>query len=277
MFDDPSRVHDGHRIGDSRDEPEIMRDQDHGHPEFVARFHEQLEDLRLDGHIERGRRLIRNEEPRLSDESHRDHDPLTHPPGKLVGVLTKPPVGGRDPDEGEHVGRLPQGASALHPTMDAQDLGDLIANGMQGIEGRHRILEDNTDPTASDARQIGLSHREQVLSLEGRGASRSVAEATGVEPQERHHRQRLARAALPDKADGLPRENLIADATYDRLIPSRRDDVDRQSGHIEQWLGGSASQCRCGLARGIEGHEATVVLEHVCGKIFQQGCNLNEC
>ena len=45
---------------------------------------DQLEDLRLDGNVERGRRLVGDEDGRAVHEGHRDHRALAHAAGELV-------------------------------------------------------------------------------------------------------------------------------------------------------------------------------------------------
>ena len=47
---------------------------------------EQLEHLNLDRHVERGRRLVAEDQLRLAGQGDRDHDPLAHAAGELVRV-----------------------------------------------------------------------------------------------------------------------------------------------------------------------------------------------
>ena len=47
---------------------------------------DQIEHLGLDGGVERGRRLVEDQQRRLGGERHRDHDPLQHPARELVGI-----------------------------------------------------------------------------------------------------------------------------------------------------------------------------------------------
>ena len=57
---------------------------------FSRRSARMREDLRLDDHVERGRRLVGDEQLRTQDERERDHDPLAHAAGELVRVLAEP-------------------------------------------------------------------------------------------------------------------------------------------------------------------------------------------
>ena len=49
----------------------------------------QLKNLRLNGNIKRGRRFIRNQNLRFTDERHGDHDPLPHPAAELMRIRSK--------------------------------------------------------------------------------------------------------------------------------------------------------------------------------------------
>ena len=57
-LDDLAGVHDRDAVGDLVDDSEVVGDQDHAHPELVAQAGEQVEDLGLDRDVERGRRLV---------------------------------------------------------------------------------------------------------------------------------------------------------------------------------------------------------------------------
>ncbi len=52
-------------------------------------FH-QLENLRLDRHIERSGRLVGDQHLRVAAHRHRDHRTLTHTARKLVRILVDP-------------------------------------------------------------------------------------------------------------------------------------------------------------------------------------------
>ena len=56
------------------------------HAELALQLREQLQDLRLDRDVERGRRLVGDEQLRLAGERHRDHHALAHAARELVRV-----------------------------------------------------------------------------------------------------------------------------------------------------------------------------------------------
>ena len=77
-FDEASGVHDSDAIGYVRNDSQIVRDEEHGESELVAQLVEQIENLLLDGDIERGGRLVGNEELRAVDDGHGNHHALPH-------------------------------------------------------------------------------------------------------------------------------------------------------------------------------------------------------
>ena len=58
-------------------------------PKLRLQVGEDAQDLRLHDHVERRRRLVRDEELRPQDERERDHDPLAHAARELVRVLAE--------------------------------------------------------------------------------------------------------------------------------------------------------------------------------------------
>ena len=78
-------------------------------PNFCLQLAQQLEDLRLDRDVERGRRLVGDDERGVHHERHRDHDALAHAAGELVRILVRALRGRRDADGLEHLdGALPR-------------------------------------------------------------------------------------------------------------------------------------------------------------------------
>ena len=71
-------------VGDRRHHAEVVRDQDHGEPALSSQPVEQAQDAGLHGHVERGRRLVGDQELRSAGEGDRDRDPLPHAAGELV-------------------------------------------------------------------------------------------------------------------------------------------------------------------------------------------------
>jgi hypothetical protein len=62
-------------------------DEDHGETQLLLELGDQLQDLRLDGDVERGGRFVGDEQLRLARERHRDQHALAHAARHLVRVL----------------------------------------------------------------------------------------------------------------------------------------------------------------------------------------------
>ena len=74
-------------------------------PVRLAQVAHQAEDLSLDGDIERGGRLVGDQDRGVARQRHGDHDPLAHAARHLVGVLVEPLLGIGNADQFEHLER----------------------------------------------------------------------------------------------------------------------------------------------------------------------------
>ena len=96
LLDDPAAVHDDDVVGELGDDAEVVRDHDDRHVELLLQLVHQAQDLRLRRHVERGRRLVGDQELRVVDQRHRDHHALPHAARELVRIVVDALVGARD-------------------------------------------------------------------------------------------------------------------------------------------------------------------------------------
>ena len=80
------------------DHAEIVRDQQHAHAQIALQVGEQLEDLRLNGHVERGGRLVGDQQLGLAGERDGDHHALAHAARQLVRIGVDALSGRRNAD-----------------------------------------------------------------------------------------------------------------------------------------------------------------------------------
>ena len=78
LLHDLPGVHHGHPITHLGDDAEVVGDEDDRGPGLVAQVAHEVEDLRLDRDVERGRRLVGDQEFGFARERHRDHHALGH-------------------------------------------------------------------------------------------------------------------------------------------------------------------------------------------------------
>ncbi|OAH10685.1 hypothetical protein STSP_60070 [Streptomyces jeddahensis] len=96
LFHGPSRVHHEDPVGDVRHHPQIMGDEHDGGAEAFPQGLQDLEDARLDGDVEGGRRLVGDEHGRVAGDADGDHYALPHAAAELVRVLVDALPGRRD-------------------------------------------------------------------------------------------------------------------------------------------------------------------------------------
>ena len=77
------------------------------HAVVAALPHQKIENLRLDGDVERGGRLIRDQELWPAGKRHCDHDALAHAPRELVGIGVRPARGIGNADFGQKLDDAP--------------------------------------------------------------------------------------------------------------------------------------------------------------------------
>ena len=143
LLDDPARVHHGDVVGATGDDAEVVGDQHHRHESLALLLLQQIEDLRLHRDVERGRRLVGEQQLRAAREGNRDHDALAHATRELMRVLTHAARGFGNADGSQQRDRGLVGVVLRHVEMDPQRFRDLLADPHHGVERRHRVLEDH--------------------------------------------------------------------------------------------------------------------------------------
>ena len=159
-LDDLAEVHHGHAVGDVADDREVVGDEQVGQPEVVLEALEQVDDLRLDRHVEGADRLVADDQVGLHGERPGDPDPLPLAAAELVRVALD--EGRIQAHELEQL-RDPRGPRPAGGEMvDAQRLGEDLAHGLARIEAGVRVLEDHLE-LAPPAPQLLAAERQQVL------------------------------------------------------------------------------------------------------------------
>ena len=88
-FHDAASLHDGDAGGELRDHGEAVRNQQVRERKFALQILQQLEDLRADGNVEGGDRLVGHDQARAPHQGARDADALPLAAGKLVRVAAE--------------------------------------------------------------------------------------------------------------------------------------------------------------------------------------------
>ena len=114
------------------------------------------EDLRLHGDVERGGRLVGDQQVGLVGERHGDHDALALAAGQLVRIAAEPGLRIGNADLGQQFEDARARRRAGDAAVQQQNLADLLLDGVQRIERRHRLLEDDGDVVAAHLAHLVL-------------------------------------------------------------------------------------------------------------------------
>ena len=227
--------------------PEVVGDEHDRHLVLLAERLHELQDLRLDRDVERGRGLVGDEQLGVGRQRHRDHHALAHAARQLVRIGASPAASRRRCRPGR-ASRWPgprppswrPSCGAAPPRRSGRRT---VKTGFSDVIGSWKIIEI---AVAADVAHLLVGELEQVAAVEqdlaGDGASRPLDEA--------HHRQRgdaLAAARFADHAERLAVPDLEADAVdgLDRAVLG--EEVRLEALDLERFSDAA------GLARSVQG------------------------
>ena len=176
-----------------------MGDHDDGHAQLVAQVVHQLQDLRLDRHVQRGGRLVGDQQLRLAGQRNGDHDALAHTAGQLVRVLLQAAVRLVDADQLQQLPSAGPGFLLGLFGVQQDDLDDLVADGVHRVQARHGVLEDDGDLVAANFAELLLGHFVDLVAVEPHRAADQTS-GVGGQAHDGVGRDRLAGAGLADDA-----------------------------------------------------------------------------
>jgi hypothetical protein len=164
-------------------------------PNCDCKIAQEVDDLRLDRHVERRHGLVAHDEARLDGERARDAHALALAAGEFVRIAAR--VLRREPDEAQDLGDSLAAASFGEP-VQRERLVERLRDGHARIERRERILEDHGQRAAHFPQRI-LVERREVASLESarcptsaRGAQHEASRRRLPAPRFADERKRLA-------------------------------------------------------------------------------------
>ena len=120
--------------------------------------------------------------------------------------------------------------------MPPHRLGDLLADGVERIERRHRLLENHRDQRAAQLRHLALALGADVTLANDHLAFDHRA-LPWQQPQERAHHHRLARAGLPDHAQHLAALEIERDAVHGAHGGLAADELHVEIPHLQERAG----------------------------------------
>ena len=180
----------------------------------------QFEDLRLDGDIECGGRLVRDQQLGVAGQADRNHHALAHAAGQLVRVLVEPVRGVGNADECEQFDCARLGLGGTHVQVNEQRLHQLQPDRQYRVQRRHRLLEDHRDVAAAHLAHLLVVEFQQIAALEHDTALDDPRRVRRQQPHDREGGHGLARAAFADDGDDFTGPYCVGDA-FDSADRSR--------------------------------------------------------
>ena len=159
-------------------------------------------------HVQRRRRLVRDDQLRVAGEGHRDHHALAHAAGELVREHLVDALAVCDADHLQQLDRARlDGLLVLVLAVQHQHLFDLVADAEHGVQTRHRLLEDHRHEVAAQR----LHHTQRglrdviglVAEVQADRALHDLADRALQQLHDRKARHALAAAGFAHDADGL--------------------------------------------------------------------------
>ena len=259
LLDHPPGIHHDHAIGDVGHDAEVVGDEDHAGSGLVSQLAQLVEDLRLDRDVERGRRLVGDQQLGRARERHRDHHALAHAARELVRVGPQPVGRARDADPLHHLDRAVErlGLGDL-VVVDADLLDDLMTDPVHRVQRAHRVLEHHRDPGAADSLQLLGRGLHQLGAVVGRGPLEAGVWSAG-QPHQSHRGDGLARTRFADDRHdlaGIDRERDAVHRLHGSVLGRERDsqavDLEQRccpvsGGHIASRIRGSRNAYRMSI------------------------------
>ena len=216
FLDDLAALHDVDALGHLAHDAEVVGDEQHRHAHLALQLLQQLEDLRLDGDVERRRRLVGDQQVRLVGERHGDHHALALAARKLMREGAEALLRLADADLVQQLEHARAHGLLVHAPVHAQHLAHLLLDGVQRVERRHRLLEDDRDAVAAHGLQLRRLELQQIA------GPRTRSRRTGA-----RRRDRAAAAGSTAPRPSCRSPNSPTSATVSPL-PMRNETVDRR-------------------------------------------------
>ena len=196
-FDLVAPVHDQHAVSHFSDHAHVVGDENHTHVHFCLQGADQLQDLRLNGHVQRGGWLVGNQQRRLARQCRGNHHALTHAARELVRKTVKHVARFGNAHQFQHAQGLGAGGGGAFALMHLNRFGNLVTRREHRIQRGHWLLKNHRDVGTANAAHGLLARLRQVQHLAAAAAKHHAAvdDAAATMLDQAHQRQRGDRFA----------------------------------------------------------------------------------
>ena len=138
---DPADVHHRDPRADVLDDAQVVRDEEIGEPESFLKLEQEVQDLRLDRHIQRRDGFVRDDQTGIQGKRARDADALTL--AAREGMRVAPHVFRPQAHEAKELHHPVGSFLGIAFAVDEQGLADDVQEGHARVQRRERVLEDH--------------------------------------------------------------------------------------------------------------------------------------
>ena len=202
-FDNPPGVHHGDAVAHLGHDAEVMGDEDQRHIGLPLQVFEQAEILGLDGHIERGRGLVGQQQAWLTGDGDGPGHPLAHATAHLMRKGRHTLLWRTNAYLLQQLDDAPLQAAAAQTAMQAQRLGNLHAHGKGRVERSHGILQNHGDLCPAQLAHLLGTLVQQIFAVKENFSADNAAARLRHQAHNGQAGHRLARAGLADNPQGF--------------------------------------------------------------------------
>ncbi len=196
-------IHHGNRVAGLGHHAQVMGNHNQRQPALIPQIEQQAQNLRLYRHVEGGSRLIGDQHLGLAAQGHRNHRPLAHATGKLVGIVVDAALGIGNSHLTQYLDSLHASLTACALLVLTDTFSDLLADAHQRVEVTAGILEYHADLSSAHPAHAGLVQRQQVLPGQPHGGTLDTQSGRRQQAHQRSTGQSLARTAFTHQAEDL--------------------------------------------------------------------------
>ena len=190
-----------------------MGDEDDGEPALLLDGVDELQNLRLYGHVQRGGRLVANQDFRVCGQGDGDDHALPHAAGQLEGILVEAALRVGDAHAGQQLQRPILRILLRNLLVQQHGLGQLLADLHDGVQAGQRVLKDHAQLVAAVLVELILLQLQQIHALVEDG-TRVHHRVGGQDTHQRPRRDRLARAGFAHDGQRLTLVQVEVDAAH---------------------------------------------------------------
>ena len=188
------------------DNRQIMRNEQVRQPEFLLQVFEQIQNLRLNRNIQRGDRLVADDQLRLERERPGNADALPLPARKLVGVAVYIAAG--EADEVHELHHFGIHFLPAHLAVNLHRGRNDLPHRLAGVQRIKRLLKHHAHAFALRA-HLFFRERRQVLAVKT-----DLARIRRNQLQQGAGERAFSAPGFPNQTEALAAVNLKADIVY---------------------------------------------------------------